>query len=102
MRHLFRPSLVAVVLFAGLAQVARSQSRPHPSPQAVEQAVRSFMQTVAHDVTHDGPWFELQPAWSESVHVGVTQLTVRYFPFLTSVRNWDGWLITSFFQSAPL
>ena len=40
-----------------------------------------------------------EPAWSEFLHVGVTQLICRRFPFATSVRNWLGWAMTSFFQS---
>lgn len=58
MRLCFRllPSLiVAILLLAGPASRAGAQTRPHASPEAVEQAVRAFMQTVAHDVTHDGP-----------------------------------------------
>lgn len=46
---------VPAFLLANLAQAGGAQPRPHASPQAVEQAVRGFMQTVAHDVTHDGP-----------------------------------------------
>lgn len=55
MRHFLRAVFIAVLLLASLSRIAHAQPRPHSSPQAVEQAVRAFMQTVAHDVTHDGP-----------------------------------------------
>jgi hypothetical protein len=46
-----------LVLIAVTLAAAQALAQAHPQPQArdVEQAVHGFMQTVAHDVTHDGP-----------------------------------------------
>ena len=55
---------------------------------------------LTSEVTHDGPVFEPQPAWSELAHDGVIQLTARIRPFLTSLKNcrFDS---TSLLQSGP-
>jgi hypothetical protein len=54
MRHRVIFCLLASVLIV-LARPAAAQQHPQPNAEQVEQAVRAFMQTVAHDVTQQGP-----------------------------------------------
>ena len=54
MRHRFVPCLLALVL-AVVASPAVSQQHSQMSAEEVGRTVRAFMQTVAHDVTQQGP-----------------------------------------------
>ncbi|MGB6686473.1 MAG: hypothetical protein WBE76_01375 [Terracidiphilus sp.] len=54
MRHRFYLCLFASVLLV-FSRPAAAQQHPQPSAEDVERSVRGFMQTVAHDVTQQGP-----------------------------------------------
>jgi len=55
MRRFLFSSVCSVILICVSAGPSLAQAHPQPNAKAVEVAVRTFMQTVAHDVTHDGP-----------------------------------------------
>jgi hypothetical protein len=54
MRHRLLLCLLASVLIVS-ARSAAAQPHPQPNAAEVERSVRAFMQTVAHDVTQQGP-----------------------------------------------
>jgi len=55
MRRRLSSSVCFAILFCASVRLAFGQAHAQPNAKAVEVAVRSFMQTVARDVTHDGP-----------------------------------------------
>ncbi|HEV3277287.1 MAG TPA: hypothetical protein VG860_10765 [Terriglobia bacterium] len=66
---------LAAALFAGCAAcgAGASESQAPTGDHAVDQAVRAFMQSVAHDVTQDGPmawikYFDEGPAFFMAVN----------------------------------
>jgi hypothetical protein len=70
-------SLLLAVTFAACVLCAAGASPSHsPTPEgaaSVDQAVRSFMQTVSHSVTQDGPtawikYFDASPAFFMAVN----------------------------------
>ena len=76
-RKLRIPLLLATIAFAGFAvSAAAAGETPRLTPEraaAVDRAVRTFMQTVADDVTHDGPtawltYFDTGPAFFMAVN----------------------------------
>ena len=67
--------LLALAVFAGCAVCGAeaSESQAPTGDHAVDQAVRAFMQAVAHDVTQDGPlawikYFDAGPAFFMAVN----------------------------------
>jgi hypothetical protein len=69
------PALLAATVFAGCLAcgAGASESRPPARDPAVERAVRLFMQTVARDVTQNGPlawigYFDAGPAFFMAVN----------------------------------
>jgi hypothetical protein len=78
MRHHRIAAIAAIVAFTAYALHARASAQPPQSlspaeSAAVESAVKAFAQTVAHDVTHDGPlawrkYLEDSPAFFMAVN----------------------------------